>query len=1312
LKKNIKSDIKRDILKTNNKIELLNMASGGTEVFTIKTVIGQGGSSVCYRASRGRVNGLLKEFYPRDFNDNYNFLERNKKNQLVARGNGYSIHFKEMCNDFCESIHLLSKVNFNKESNVLNNYIPSFEIFKGTDDNSTVYVWCKENLGDTFSDYITSVRKAPKKNGGFKLYNILTTIKTISVSIVAMHKNGLLHRDIKPENFLLFKDGLGNVNPNNISVFDINSFSYGSRSKFIVGTEGYKAPEVDKGKANYYSDIYSIGAMIFSALTGRLYNDEFYNYIGEYIENAELMEAADVYLKTRIINILKKTLAVKPNMRYETTEELVEELDKAIVRLLPETYSKKLDSNQTLKIIENKKPVDAIPLFQNLLYKMPVYKWFPRDSEEINVLVIGGGVYAQAFTDAALQTLQMKGKKLSLTIVSDSAEYDKQIYLKYRPDLERFFSIDRKYDENAYGRLRFLEMKLEKNKESVNKLISKTNPCYVLVSLGDDELNHSIAKLIVDTKIKACVNFVWSGADEQKFAKGNPVYINSGTEYKKLDKELLKMAFNTHLVWNDAIDADIERLYNEFRKSYNYKSSIAFALSIPYKLHSLNITPEEVIKNPKILSFEDDITDELSWLEHRRWVTEKITSGWQAPVDENGRVLNEKCIEFNDNKSQKEKLHLCICRSELNKKKLPEDGKEWDICDKESLDELDRMSIEVYRHFKRRAMQIKEEYFIRNKSRISEIRKWIPCDNAKLIKLFNAYELAINAVVFENSSLYSAGFKALHKRLIKEIENNPGAYKTRIIHVLDEIYEKIQPAIFANKKTDYKALDEKLVKAMAYIMSNVPRPGVVMIFNDGRYNKNTDIFKNVASLSVIIPGRVKYLCRLDENTDVERLISGIKGVMSYFDSKQLKSKTEFVFASNKAIGEAFKDNIKSILEENVKYYENKENDDIISIFSEEASECELADLSSLPFEDDRDNKKFAEKLSLLPCFEFDNSKMIFKIISVKNHMNIYDTSKAKLMVSDIFTLKNEAYECNSPDFFGFYREMWEIYKENTQKGQVMYWNSLCEKLKTFSEENDVPARITKKTGKQKRLTKILPGYCYENVKLISEELVKNGFAESSAVYILNSDSIKIDILSDDSEIEKLFSKYHILKDKIHIITQKNGTELTIAYNNLAVSHIKLNKKELDCLNKLADYGFINDLKVSDNGSVGFLYASESIKKVLTEPGAIPKLHIYYEALNSGAFDDVALDVFSQDRFIDMIITKDNKSVFVACGFGKKIDSLYRDEIKEYAVQYGINGSTMIITDCADTDCCDALKILSAEDFEKIGDKLINYLRRN
>ena len=51
-------------------------------------------------------------------------------------------------------------------------------------------------------------------------------------------------------------------------------------------------------------------------------------------------------------------------MRYETTEELVEDLDKAIVRLLPQTYSKKLDSDQTLKIIEDKKPIDAIPLFQ------------------------------------------------------------------------------------------------------------------------------------------------------------------------------------------------------------------------------------------------------------------------------------------------------------------------------------------------------------------------------------------------------------------------------------------------------------------------------------------------------------------------------------------------------------------------------------------------------------------------------------------------------------------------------------------------------------------------------------------------------------------------------------------------------------------------------------------------------------------------------------------------------------------------------------------------------------------------------------
>ena len=138
--------------------------------------------------------------------------------------------------------------------------------------------------------------------------------------------------------------------------------------------------------------------------------------------------------------------------------------------------------------------------------------------------MIGGGVYAQAFSDVALQTLQMKGKKLCLTIVSDSVEYDKQIYLKYRPDLERFFCIDKKRDdEGSYGRIRFVSAKFGKeiseNKELIERLIEKTNPCYLLVSLGDDEMNHSVAKLIVDTKVKACVNFVFFKSFNRKYNK-------------------------------------------------------------------------------------------------------------------------------------------------------------------------------------------------------------------------------------------------------------------------------------------------------------------------------------------------------------------------------------------------------------------------------------------------------------------------------------------------------------------------------------------------------------------------------------------------------------------------------------------------------------------------------------------------------------------------------------------------------------------------------------------------------------------------
>lgn len=86
-----------------------------------------------------------------------------------------------------------------------------------------------------------------------------------------LHSLGILHRDIKPENFLW------NMNPPSIKIADFGLSCFIKECKGKVGSLPYVSPFIYLSKDNIWStrdDLYSLGTVIFSALTGRMFIDE------------------------------------------------------------------------------------------------------------------------------------------------------------------------------------------------------------------------------------------------------------------------------------------------------------------------------------------------------------------------------------------------------------------------------------------------------------------------------------------------------------------------------------------------------------------------------------------------------------------------------------------------------------------------------------------------------------------------------------------------------------------------------------------------------------------------------------------------------------------------------------------------------------------------------------------------------------------------------------------------------------------------------------------------------------------------------
>ncbi len=107
----------------------------------------------------------------------------------------------------------------------------------------------------------------------------LEVLVPIMGALVATHKQRIIHRDIKPENIFLVKTSSGNTVPKLID-FGIakhleapaQAKRANTRSGSVWGTFDYMSPEQARGEhlCDVRADIWSMGAVLFETLTGRL----------------------------------------------------------------------------------------------------------------------------------------------------------------------------------------------------------------------------------------------------------------------------------------------------------------------------------------------------------------------------------------------------------------------------------------------------------------------------------------------------------------------------------------------------------------------------------------------------------------------------------------------------------------------------------------------------------------------------------------------------------------------------------------------------------------------------------------------------------------------------------------------------------------------------------------------------------------------------------------------------------------------------------------------------------------------------------
>ncbi len=1331
---------------------LLCGESDGTafkRTFHIVRRISEGASSICYEAYHGNSGrGVLKEFYPQDAYG----LERDKDGQLVHSMNCGDARdrFMKAERAYLEPYNMLLEAKQNAAEPDLATFIPAFEIYHGCDAKNniigTTYVWTPEPQLETFDVICEEIHKHPRRAPEHKLVTVLTAIESLARCICALHRADMIHRDIKPSNFGFLKRGSETLTQT-LSLFDINSVCsvYGD-SMNPVGTEGYMEPEAGYEFANNQTDIYSIGATLFSAIIvtdetkarGCLYRDEYFDKLRDMVDGSELIQASEANARPRLRHVLAtifERCLCKRNGRYANCEELIEDLKTALFYALPSEFADKQLAGERWILADVEKSLDvntekdSFLSIQYHLYAHPLYLCSPRSEETINVLVIGLGNYAQKFLDACLQNGQIRGKKLCVSVVSDDL-IDRDIYLSERPELAEFFNVDGSITDgrDTYGDLTFEVQKLDR---SDNTTLARTlqdilcehydrkRPHYIFIALGDDDVNIAAANVCRDAardlETDCVVSFV---CEKQKpgvkpSALFCPIYVNEDKKDSALHEEIERMSFNTHLVWEKNLNVDYRLVRFEFKKTYNHDSCVSSVLSLKYKLYSMGIDLDTVSFEDAARAFRDMIgqkgnrglKNELIWTEHRRWVTEKLCLGWRRITD------LEECAG-GVTKDAKAKKHVCIVRSRPDQKLAAEfrsnmNYSKWDSASGEELDqldELDRMSVELHRMFAKRAKAAKEQDLL-NGSSITGIRALIE-GNKKAVVAFQEWFSCMKDIWTGDRGKVQL-YKGLKNAFLNALDGLPSDRKNAVrghVKAFEAVY---YPVLASMEYRDWKQDDVALIDNIPFVLTYTENAYLAIPFATGG---NSDVFENVSAATVVSPTRILYLYSVEKKQDVPALLDSIPYVVEYMRKKNFKAAVEFVITYPEALASLMTDGeeqeIKRLGGGRIRQVKR-----IALTGSETAAQAfgaylERRSAGKRFFAVEKNGTNLSSFLlgtgfyDRFPSYAFNSADMTFASMSGCDMLG-YIKKTPYITVADMVAFRLSSSESsNQPEFFADYKTLWAKYTEKRS-----LWKWVCDLLGDYAKRNDTLAFFKKKLSREKaqvpeKFLYIIPFACSRSAAKIIRFLKEQEIAEQeSFVREYTTDSCEV-VIVDRCGYRKIYDKLFanvyalMLPDAISLYLNTRSREVNVVFDSLVVKDVQITPGKLSDVSALMGFfrekGYVLDLSITPDGRMSFTYATRRIKELLSTAGKMLEVYTYHKIKELGKFDDVVSsfeidweETGAKSEF-DCILTKGFRTLFVECKARSDIEQEFYFKLASQVEQFEKIGINATAVLIADT----------------------------
>lgn len=187
-------------------------------------------------------------------------------------------------------------------------------IYDSGKDGSHYYICTEFVDGPSLRDYLT--RERPDVSA------ICEIATQVCLGLSYAHKKGVLHRCLSPENIYI-----GSGNQVKIANFGFDTRT--EKSSTLIAKQYWSPEHILGQKVDVRSDLYSFGVVLYEIMYGAP------PFSGQDVENQHLkntpsfQESSQRWTPSFLIKIIQKCLEKDSEMRYQTAEEIVEELEVA-----------------------------------------------------------------------------------------------------------------------------------------------------------------------------------------------------------------------------------------------------------------------------------------------------------------------------------------------------------------------------------------------------------------------------------------------------------------------------------------------------------------------------------------------------------------------------------------------------------------------------------------------------------------------------------------------------------------------------------------------------------------------------------------------------------------------------------------------------------------------------------------------------------------------------------------------------------------------------------------------------------------------